>query len=647
MAALSLAFDILARDQGATRTLNNVGDSAERAGKKGTAFGRAMKSGMGLAVGAIAGLALGSAFKTFIDEANEAAKVGRLTNAVVTSTGGAAKISAEGVADLAEALSVKAGIDDEVIQSGANVLLTFTNIRNEAGKGNAVFDQATAAALNMSVALGKDLQGSITMVGKALNDPIKGTTALGKAGIQFTADQKEQIKVLTESGDILGAQKIILGELETQFGGAAEAGASALDKMKVAGGNLGEAVGGLLLPGVTKLAEYMTTNVIPAVQSFVEGFQNGEGAGGRLAATLTTVKDVAVGLFNILFKGDFTGGFSAFGIEEDSELIGYLFSFRDAVIEVGRYLRDLYVDGKAAADVLITGLKPVWDELTVAWNDSLKPALMELFTALRDEVGPIFGVTSDESKPLLVQLASMAVTILTAVVPAIVGGIAAFSKFISAVSKVVGPLVDATVKSALFAAELARVTIRVQMFVVESVGRVRALGAAFRLEFQSVQNNVGAAITGITGMVGSLPGRVMSAVGNLGALLRQKGRDLIQGLISGILDKLGGIRSAMSNVAQTIGNFLPGSPVKEGPLVKWNDGNAGRRLVDMGIIQPLNASVGGVASAMTNVTGAVAMPGGPIGRAASGRPIIITLDGRVIAESTSSYQADAYVSDIL
>ena len=46
-----------------------------------------------------------------------------------------------------------------------------------------------------------------------------------------------------------GAQKIILAEMQVQFAGAAEAAASSLDKLKVLAGNLGEALGGLLLPG--------------------------------------------------------------------------------------------------------------------------------------------------------------------------------------------------------------------------------------------------------------------------------------------------------------------------------------------------------------------------------------------------------------
>jgi hypothetical protein len=129
---------------------------------------------------------------------------------------------------MSESLMKLSGIDDEAIQSGQNLLLTFTKIRNETGKGNNIFDQATLAMTNLSVAMGKDLSSSAILVGKALNDPVKGVGALSRAGVQFTASQKDTIKSLVDSGNVIGAQKMILKELETQFGGSAEAAGKTL-----------------------------------------------------------------------------------------------------------------------------------------------------------------------------------------------------------------------------------------------------------------------------------------------------------------------------------------------------------------------------------------------------------------------------------
>src|ERR1044071_327637 len=123
--------------------------------------------------GALKGIAAAGAvvgtmnfLKGAISEAEDAAKVGRQTEAVLKSTGQAAKVSADHIGELATRLSNLSGVDDEVIQSGANVLLTFTKVRNEVGKGNNIFDQATTVALDMSAALGTDLQSSIIQVGK-------------------------------------------------------------------------------------------------------------------------------------------------------------------------------------------------------------------------------------------------------------------------------------------------------------------------------------------------------------------------------------------------------------------------------------------------------------------------------------------------
>jgi len=306
-------FDILARSDKASREFDKVGDDSERMGKRvgkagddgGRAFGGGIKSGVGLAVGALAGLGLASVFKGFIEEAAESAKIGRLTDAVIKSTGGAAKLTAEQVGDLAGAISNKTAVDDEAIQGGANLLLTFTKVRNELGKGNDIFNQATQAAVDMSVALGTDVSGASLQLGKALNDPIKGLSVLGKAGVSFTEDQKKQVKQLVATGDVLGAQKVILGELSTQFGGAAEAAADPMAKLKVTLGNLAEEIGTAVLPTVTKVATFITDKFIPGARQLID----------------------------VLFKGDFEGG----PFQEDSPVVDAVFNIREAFLKLNEY----------------------------------------------------------------------------------------------------------------------------------------------------------------------------------------------------------------------------------------------------------------------------------------------------------------------
>jgi hypothetical protein len=235
------------------------GDMSKTTSKTKSAFGGLSRGALGLA-GAFVGTAgLVGAARAAFGEMADAQKVTAQTNAVLKSTGKAAKVSAKHVDALASSLLNVSGVDDELIKSGENVLLTFTSIRNEAGKGNKIFDEATRAALDMSVALGKDLQGSAIQVGKALNDPVRGITALQRVGVQFTAGQRDQIKALVDSNRTLDAQKIILKELQKEFGGSAAAAGKTLP------GQLN-----ILRQTLLNLAGAIATAITPAIQKLVQ-----------------------------------------------------------------------------------------------------------------------------------------------------------------------------------------------------------------------------------------------------------------------------------------------------------------------------------------------------------------------------------------
>ncbi len=259
------------------------------AGKLEGAFSRvgsfAKTAALGMGAVAAGGVALG---KSFVDAAIESQKVTAQTDAVIKSMGNAAGVTAKQVADLSTRLSLKSGIDDELIQSGSNVLLTFGNLRNEVGKGNAIFDRANAAALDMSVALGTDMKSAAMQVGKALNDPVSGLAALRRSGIQFTASQEKQIKTMVAAGDAMGAQKLMLNELERQFGGSAAAQATASDKLKVAWGNVQEQLGAKLLPVVERVSTWLASNLPNAMAQASAAFQRIK---PFIDAVIATVRD--------------------------------------------------------------------------------------------------------------------------------------------------------------------------------------------------------------------------------------------------------------------------------------------------------------------------------------------------------------------
>lgn len=154
---------------------------------------------------------------------NEQQALGKQTEAVLKSTGGAAGVTGDHVKKLADDLEGMSKTEAEAIHQGSNLLLTFTNIKNKAGEGNDVFDQTTKTMVDMATAMGTEPKAAAMQLGKALNDPIKGIGALSKVGVTFTKQQKDQITAMQKAGDTAGAQKIILAELNKEFGGSAAA----------------------------------------------------------------------------------------------------------------------------------------------------------------------------------------------------------------------------------------------------------------------------------------------------------------------------------------------------------------------------------------------------------------------------------------
>jgi len=192
-------------------------DKLERQSKDNVKQNKKLKSsfsGLGTAIGA---LGLGLAFKSIISLTIEQERVTRQLDAAIKSTGGVAGFTTKELEKMAAGFQKVTNFGDEAILGMQSVLLTFTNLRDD------VFPGATEAVLNLSERMGMDLNSAAIQLGKALNDPVANLSALSRAGIQFTKDQKDVIKGLWETGQQADAQRLILAELETQFGGSAKA----------------------------------------------------------------------------------------------------------------------------------------------------------------------------------------------------------------------------------------------------------------------------------------------------------------------------------------------------------------------------------------------------------------------------------------
>lgn len=204
--------------------------------------------------------------------------------AALKSMGDGAGYTLTQLEDMAAKLQEKSLYGDEAILGRVTAnLLTFGNVSGE------VFQRAQQMALDLSARLGQDLQSSTVMLGKALNDPVKGLTALSRVGVSFTEQQKQQIKAMAEVGDVAGAQRLMLAELEKQYAGQAQALANT-DSGKIqqamnALGDASEKIGAIILPVMADIAQHVRRaaaafqDLEPRTQKFIV-------AGAAIAAAI-------------------------------------------------------------------------------------------------------------------------------------------------------------------------------------------------------------------------------------------------------------------------------------------------------------------------------------------------------------------------
>lgn len=371
-----LQMDTSKFEEGAKKAQSLSGSLSDGLAKVGGAvvLGGIAAVGAGIA-------ALGGGLLYSVKAAAEAEDIQAQLNAVLKSTGGIAGVTAEQVNGLATSLSGVTKFEDDAIVSGENMLLTFTNI------GKNVFPQATETMLDMSQALGQDLNASAIQLGKALNDPINGITALQRVGVKFTDAQKEMIASMVEAGDVEGAQALILKELQTEFGGSAVAAGQTfsgqLEILRNMLGNVGETVGGALLPVLTQLASTLVEKLNdPAIQA---GIQNIANAIANFVSGVVENIPKAIAKFQEI---------SSFLQEHKGIIIGILVALGVAVATF------VYTTVIPAAIAMIAALAPivlpilaiaaVVALLAEAWNNNWG-GMRDTLTAVWNKILPIFN----------------------------------------------------------------------------------------------------------------------------------------------------------------------------------------------------------------------------------------------------------------
>ncbi len=295
------------KSEEAAKSTDKLGNSSASTSKKvnnfsGTLKSAALKLGI-FAAAAAAVRAVGGLFGRAVDDAEKLETQTLKLNQAIKATGGAAGLTADEILEMADRLDEATLGSEQGFRDAALQLLTFKSI------GKNVFESVLLQAQNLSEAGLGTLNDSVKQLGKALEDPAQGLSALSRAGVTFSESQKEMIKGLVETGQKAEAQRIILAALEGQVGGLA----------KAAGSGLSGAVD-LVGKRFTDLRENLGKGVIPILTDLNNRFAdwlkqlNDSGAikefgivvGGVFAAIVAVVEKV-ITTFQVFFNIAETG----------------------------------------------------------------------------------------------------------------------------------------------------------------------------------------------------------------------------------------------------------------------------------------------------------------------------------------------------
>lgn len=375
--------------KGITDAKSSVGDFQKNIGGMGSSL-KALAGVAGVTLG-VAGLV--GFLRDCVKSAGESEKAMAQTEAVIKSTGGSAGMTAKAVGELAKQLQSQTAFSDEAIQSAENLLLTFTNIKDD------VFPQATQTVLDMSTALGQDLQSSSVQLGKALQDPIEGITALKRVGVNFTDSQKKMIEELVNTNRGMEAQKMILSELNKEFGGSAaeyaKTYAGRMENLANRFDDLKELIGQAVIPIIQELAGNVGDN-ISVFMIFVDAIRVVSDALNGLMLIGNIVGSVLSGLGAVILlalRGDFESIGNVWkGVTDDMLASATKSADRSAMIwgkatdKIGSTGKKLNLDLEKSNSQKTAKMKKDLEEETSKFERETKKRLAMFNESLRDMV---------------------------------------------------------------------------------------------------------------------------------------------------------------------------------------------------------------------------------------------------------------------
>lgn len=264
---------------------------------------------------------------------------------------------------------------------------------------------------------------------------------------------------------------------------------------------------------------------------------------------------------------------------------GIVAGISSAVDSVVQFFTDLWDKATAIWDGIVDGVASAVDSI-VTWFQELPGRIWDFISSIPEMIGNLFSTMLDNALSVLAAGIATVIVIFTDGPKQIEGAFLwLWDRIVEIWDGIVQTVTDAINAVISFFAELPTKLGEIGQSILDwatetwntvvqtvtdavnaVVSFVSTLPGKIADFFKQLYDSAVAKLTSLVEFVKGIPGKILTALGNVGKMLFDSGKKIIQGLIDGINDKIGALKEKIKEAVQNIRDHLPFSPAKTGPL---------------------------------------------------------------------------------